>query len=187
MPSAPAVGSPALDLALAHGISELRANVLIALEGTSHPAILITSAVTAEYRRRIGTQLASAIATTGRLVVLVDADCESRADSMAAASAPGSSHLTIARTPASEHGDAAYLVSSDLRASLEEWKRSSDLVVIVGPSLLGVAETRAVSAMCDGTLVVATHGSAQRDQAIRAANVLRESGARVVGAVIASG
>jgi Mrp family chromosome partitioning ATPase len=50
--------------------------------------------------------------------------------------------------------------------------------------VLDVPEARAVAAACSGTLLVVADGESRRDDAVYAAQVLRESKVRLLGAVV---
>jgi len=185
--------------ALAAGIAELRANVIIALGDTSQPAIAVTSATGAENRRRVAAHLAAALAATGRRVLLLDADVaaatalvSSRGVPLnaptpatpAAAPVPHASGVACLTADAVSASNPALLVSVPFRQALEQARATYDLLVLACPAILEVAEARAIAALCTGALVVVTQGSPQRSEALRAAAILQDAGVRALGAVI---
>ena len=170
---------------LAAGIRELRANVVIALSGVARPLIAVTSPHASEDRRHVAAQLAAALAQTGRGVLALDADTTPGAQVRASVdSADPIAGLTIVTAAAVSSGEPALLVAESFTRELRDYKRQFDVVVAACPPLLEVPEARAVAALSDGTLLVVQHGRSHRDDAVRAAAVLREAGARPLGAVI---
>jgi len=161
------------------GIDELRTNVLVALADTPHPLVAVTSPGDDTRRLDVAAALAAAVEQTGRRVALVDADVSESRDGSAA---PASTATITA--PAVAESNAALLVAEDFRDLLADTADAHDLVVVACPPVLDVAETRAVTAACSATVLVASQRTSRRDSTVQAATVLREAGARLLGVAL---
>ena len=173
------------DGVLADGVAELRANLLITLGAIERPIVAVTSPHMDERRRHVAGQLAAALAQTARSVLLLDADAALGlpAPGFQAATelAPGLSGVTA---PAVLQGDPALLMGREFGRELEAQRGRHDVVIVACPAVLDVPEARAVAAACSGTLLVVADGESRRDDAVYAAQVLRESKVRLLGAVV---
>jgi tyrosine-protein kinase Etk/Wzc len=174
-----------VDGELAADISELRANVLVELAGSEKPILAVTSPNCREDRRRVAAHLAASLAQTGRRVLLVDADVTPDApvldEHVPSELGPG---LTAIATEAVAKGDPTRLAAAHFLADLDARRAQFDFVVVACPPLLDVAEARTVAAACSAALLVVVDGESRRDQAVRAAAVLRGARVRVLGAVV---
>ena len=180
-------GEAPVDGALAPGISELRANLLIGLADSDRPSVAVTSPHEQENGRRVAAHLATALAQTGRRVLLVDADVT---PGTSVADQPSldtlSPDLTVLTADAVVKGDAALLVAAPFLRELDSRRADYDIVIVACSPLLEVPETRTVAAACSGALLVVTDGQSRRDDAVRAAAILRSAGVRTLGAVVQS-
>ena len=177
--------NPGEDGTLADGISELRSNVLIALIDVKHPLIAVTSPHAGEDRHHISTQLATAVAQTGRQVLLLNADVTLDIETSTSPEPERQdAQLTILTTAAVRSGNAALLITEAFRDDLNNRREQFDIVIVLCPPMLDIPETRAVASICDGTLLVVQHGRSHRDDSARAAMVLDAAGAHPLGAVI---
>ena len=161
------------------GIAELRTNVLVSLADTPHPLIAVTSPRDDTPRLDVAAALAASAERTGRRVALIDADVAARRDGT---EEQGETTTITARAVAETN--AALLVSEDFRCTLAETAAGNDLVVVACPPVLDVAETRAVTAACTATVLVASQRTSRRDSTIQAAEVLRAAGARILGVAL---
>lgn len=161
------------------GIDELRTNVLVALADTPHPLVAVTSPRADTRRLDVAAALAASVEQTGRRVALVDADVsEPRGGTAAPANA-----ATIT-APAVSESNAALLVAEAFPVLLADTADANDLVVVACPAVLDVAETRAVTAACTATVLLASQRTSRRDSTVQAARVLREAGARLLGVAL---
>ena len=161
------------------GIAELRTNVLVALADTPHPLIAVTSPRDGTPRLDVAAALAASAERTGRRVALVDADLAAR---RGGTEDQGKTTTITARAVAETN--AALLVGEVFRRTLAETAAANDLVVVACPSVLDVAETRAVTAACTATVLVASQRTSRRDSTVQAAKVLRAAGARILGVAL---
>ena len=161
------------------GIDELRTNVLVALADAPHPLVAVTSPHDDTRRLDVAAALAASAEQTGRRVTLVDADVSEPRDG---ATAPAITATVT--TPAVAESNAALLVTKDFRPLLADTAAANDLVVVACPPVLDVAETRAVTAACTATVLVASRRTSRRDSTVQAASVLRAAGARLLGVAL---
>ena len=174
------------DAQVADGIPELRANVLIALASVRDSVVAVTSPHASEKRRHVAAHLAAALAVTGRRVLLIDADVAPGAATSGNGAPVDLGNNLFARASAAVlSGDPALLLSEAFEAELGARRSEFDITVVACPALLDVPETRAVAAMATGALLVVDDGHSNRDDAIRAARIMRDAGVRTLGAVIA--
>lgn len=79
---------------------------------------------------------------------------------------------------------AEILGSSRMKNLLEELKKDFDIILIDTPPVLAVTDAQVLSALCDGVLLVACCGETDRNDFIRAKELIDKVGARVLGAVL---
>ena len=161
------------------GIDELRTNVLVALADTPHSLVAVTSPRADTRRLDVAAALATSVEQTGRRVALVDADVSEPRDGSAA---PAGTATKTA--PAVSESNAALLVAESFQQLLADTADANDLVVVACPPVLDVAETRAVTAACTATVLLASQRTSRRDSTVQAARVLREAGARLLGVAL---
>ena len=161
------------------GIDELRTNVLVALANTPHPLVAVTSPRDDTRRLDVAAALAASAERTGRRVALVDADVAVPRDGAAT-----DSNTAAITSQAVSESNAALLVSEDFQRLLADTAAANDLVVVACPPVLDVAETRAVTAACTATVLVASQRTSRRDSTVRATKVLRAAGARLLGVAL---
>lgn len=168
--------------------------------------ILVTSAAPAEGKSTVAANLAAGLAQAGKKVVLVSCDFRRpttqqffQVNTMIGLSdvLTGANTLKSALQRSSELANLLILTSgklppnpSELLGSekmhalikeLEEW---ADWVIIDTPPLLAVADGAAVARWVDGVLVVTKGGESTRDAAKKAAEMLGQVGAKVIGSIV---
>ena len=161
------------------GIAELRTNVLVALADTPHPLVAVTSPRDDTGRLDVAAALAASAERTGRRVALVDADVAARREGT---EEPEQTATVTAR--AVSETNAALLLAEDFRRSLADTAAANDLVVVACPPVLDMVETRAVTAACTATVLVASQRTSRRDCTVQAAEVLRAAGAQILGVAL---
>lgn len=170
--------------ALADGFVELRANMLVALGDRAHAVVTVTSPHSDEPRRHVAAHLAAALAQTGRRVLLVDADVDGTGGDGGPEEHVVPDRLSVVTAEAVRADDAALLSGASFMAWLRGEAARHDVVIVAGPPLLDVPDGRAVAARADGVLLTVAHARTNRDDAIRARAILREGGAKLLGAVV---
>jgi succinoglycan biosynthesis transport protein ExoP len=173
--------------ALADGFVELRANTLVALGDRPHAVVAVTSPHSREPRRHVAAHLAAALAQTGRRVLLVDADVDGAGAAGESKPHRVSGQLAVVTASAVTAGNPALLSGAVLLAWLREEAKAHNLVIVAAPPLLDVPDGRALAALADGVLLTVVHARTNRDDAIRARAILREAGAKLLGAIVVEG
>ncbi|MCE5192180.1 MAG: polysaccharide biosynthesis tyrosine autokinase [Actinomycetia bacterium] len=168
--------------------------------------LLVTSAAPAEGKSTVAANLAAGLAQAGKKVVLLSCDFRRpttqqffQVNTMIGLSdvLTGANSLKSALQRSAELQNLLILTSgklppnpSELLGSekmhalikeLEEW---ADWVIIDTPPLLAVADGAAVARWVDGVLLVTKAGESTRDAGKKAAEMLGQIGARVIGAVV---
>lgn len=190
---------------VAEAFRSLRTAVLSVLQRKHWSVIAVTSTSEGEGKSFTTFNLASAIAQSGRTVVVVDADLRKHtlSDSLGYGDREGLDEATFNPSwqkyvqtyselpglfvlPAGQHShQPADLLGSDAMASLlGSLRESFDVVLIDTPSILAVTDTVSLSSKVDAVLVVAKCGQTQQHSLTRTLSVLRRSGAKVLGIVL---
>jgi Mrp family chromosome partitioning ATPase len=184
------VGDLPKNESLTKAFSELRANTLIALGDQQHALVAVTSPTQPEPRRHVAAHLATAISRTGRRVLLVDGDTDGEHQ-------PGQHHdwieptahvvsdsLSVVTSQAVTVNDSTLLSSQASVAKLRAHAAQYDILILAAPPVLNVADTRALTSVADGTLLVVAHGKSNREDSVRASEILRRTNANLLGAVV---
>ena len=167
--------------------------------------LVITSAVPGEGKTMTATNLAVALAQTGRNTLIIDADLRRPrvASTLGLDPAVGLTTALIGRTeihdaiqvhePSGLHVLASgakppnpteILQSRITQDLIERLRASYDIVIIDAPPLLPVADTSVLATLCDGVILVVRHAATTRDQVSEAVNRLTQVGGRLYGVVV---
>lgn len=180
----------------------LRYNLLLAAADSK--SITITSSIQGEGKTGVASNLAIALAESGRRVVLVDADLASPivAREFQAEPSPGLVELIHGKTQIPECLQATrvenlMVLASGTRNSKpvvltpdgilkiqDTLLQHADIVLYDAPSLKGSADARLFVGLTDSVLVVASIGRTTRAALASAVDELRESNARVLGVAL---
>ena len=183
----------------------LLANIRFA--GVDNPlrTLVVTSAVENEGKSTVAMHLAQAIATSGKTVLLVEADMRRR--SLAAmlgvrgkaglyAVLIGQLALEEAVVPSTPEGlffldcepgipsPSDVLASKRFRAFLSDVAEKYDYVVFDTPPVGAFVDAAVLSSLVDGTLLVIREDGAPRDAVVKTYEQLKKADANVVGAVM---
>ena len=198
------------DEAVIASFSELRSNVLSVLDSLPPTALLaVTSANDGDGKSAVAANLATALAHTGRQVIVVDADLARPAqaalfqvkatDGLAAVlsgrveDAGGvlqptcldNVQVLVAGASRDEAQDpAGLLLSKRLPGVLDNLRGRCDVLVIDTPAVLGCPEGAWLSARADAVMLVLNARNARKRSVQPAVDCLRDAGARVVGVVL---
>jgi len=171
-----------------------------------HPhCLVVTSSVPGEGKTTTATNLAVALAQTGRKILIVDADLRKPrvASTLGLDAAVGLTTALVGRAELHETiqvHEASGLhvlasgakppnpteilqsrVTSDLIGRL---RPSYDMIIIDAPPLLPVADAAVLSRLADGVILLVRHGKTTRDQVEESVNRLRQVGGRLYGVVV---
>jgi capsular exopolysaccharide synthesis family protein len=167
--------------------------------------LVITSAVPGEGKTMTSTNLAVALAQTGRNTLIIDADLRRPrvASTLGLDPAIGLTTALVGKTeihdaiqvhePSGLHVLASgakppnptEILQSRITQDLVERLRASyDIVIIDAPPLLPVADASVLAKLADGVIIVVRHAKTTRDQVTEAVNRLNQVGARLYGVVV---
>ena len=167
--------------------------------------LVITSAVPGEGKTMSSTNLAVALAQTGRNTLIIDADLRRPrvASTLGLDPAVGLTTALVGKTeihdaiqvhePSGLHVLASgakppnptEILQSKITQDLIKRLRSSyDMVIIDAPPLLPVADASVLSTLSDGVIIVVRHGKTTKDQVQEAINRLQQVGGRLYGVVV---
>ncbi|WP_433361680.1 polysaccharide biosynthesis tyrosine autokinase [Streptosporangium sp. CA-115845] len=168
-------------------------------------SLVVTSCLPGEGKSSTSTNLAITLAQAGWRVVLVDGDLRrpSIPRYLGIEGAVGLTDVLIDRARLSEviqvwgetglsvlpsgqipPNPSELLGSGGMREVLAQLTGMYDMVIIDAPPLLPITDAAAITALCDGALLVARYGRTRREHMARASELLASINARVVGTVL---
>ena len=183
----------------------LRTNLQFVDAGSPSKVYVISSSMPDEGKTTTAANLAITLAQTGARVALVETDLRrpklseylrleeavglttvliGRIDLVDAVQHWGNEGLHVLTSGATPPNPAELLQSRGMRDIVSRLRQHYDIVLLDAPPLLPVTDAALLSAIADGVLVVARHGTTSRDQLREAADRLTAVGARIIGAVI---
>ncbi|MDQ0597441.1 capsular exopolysaccharide synthesis family protein [Streptomyces canus] len=201
LPNGPRAGTSRREEAL----SQLRTRLGFAAGDDIPGSLLIASALRAEGRTRTAVDLATAVARTGKRVILLEADLRRPrlTAELGLRGTPGLTGVLRGGTPlyaaleSWEDGRIRVLPSGNVPADpntllsgpdmvqlVRALEADADLVVVDSPPLLSFADGATLAAAAEGVLFVARAGKTHREDALRALDTLSAVRARVLGAVL---
>jgi capsular exopolysaccharide synthesis family protein len=167
--------------------------------------LVVTSAVPGEGKTMTSTNLAVALAQTGRTVLIIDADLRRPrvASSLGVDPAIGLTTALVGKTqiedaiqvhePSGLHVLASgakppnpteILQSRVTHDLIRRLRQSYDMIIIDAPPLLPVADASVLTTLADGSILVVRHGQTTRDQVGEAVNRVNQVGGRLYGVVV---
>lgn len=183
----------------------LRTNLQF-LDLDSQPrCLVISSAVPGEGKTMTSTNLAVALAQTGRRTLLIDGDLRrpriaglldldpaiglttalvGRVEVKEAIQVHEPSGLHFLASGAKPPNPTEILQSQVTKDLIRDLSDSYDMVIIDAPPLLPVADASVLSTVADGTLLVVKHGRTTRDQVKESITRLEHVGGRLFGVVV---
>ncbi len=186
-------------------IRGVRTNLTFMLADTPLRAVVVTSAGPGEGKTTIATNLATAIAQSGKRVLLIDTDLRrprlhrvfgisSERGATTALVGEGDlrdlvhetevDNLFVLGCGPTPPNPAELLHTERFRGLLARARESYDFVIFDSPPLGAVADAAVLAAQMDGVVLVAQADRTTRDAAAAAIRQLRDVGARYVGAVL---
>ncbi|MDZ5620018.1 polysaccharide biosynthesis tyrosine autokinase [Nocardioides bizhenqiangii] len=167
--------------------------------------LVVTSAVPGEGKTMTATNLAIALAQTGRTVLIVDADLRRPRVASALGVDPAvglttalvgktqiedaiqvheASGLHVLASGAKPPNPTEILQSRVTHDLIRRLRQSYDMIIIDAPPLLPVADASVLSTLADGAILVVRHGQTTRDQVVDAVNRVTQVGGRLYGVVV---
>lgn len=192
---------------LREAFRSLRTSVLISTADRAPRSILITSAQPGEGKTTVSTNLAISLAQLGQTVLLIDGDMrrptihkafQVKTESGLVSYLTGHQDWPAVVVPTNIPGldiipcgpvppNPAELLSSErTRTLVVEALEKYTTVVLDSPPILNVADSRILSVLVDGVLLVARGNSTPRELVKRAQAHARNAGANIIGIVLNS-
>lgn len=183
----------------------IRANINFSLRDKDISSLLVTSASVGEGKSTIAANIAITFAQEGKKVLLVDADLRKPTMHYTFNQfiSPGFSNLFISNwgfeDVVKESGierlkiitcgpipsNPAELLSSQMVDKfIADMKAKFDITIFDAPPLLSVADSQILSEKCDGTILVVSSGITEKENLVKAKEVLTNSKAHVIGAIL---
>ncbi|MGH9244213.1 MAG: polysaccharide biosynthesis tyrosine autokinase [Acidimicrobiales bacterium] len=198
----PAVLTGAKHEAAVEAFRKLRTSLQLAVDARDAKSVLIASANPAEGRTLTAANLAAALASTGKRIILIDGNLrrprlhdvfgvgnEHGATSVltngmpvaeALEQPPGHPNLAVLTSGPPVADPASLLSTARDRVVLE----SCDLVIIDGPPVLPVTDALVLASLADAVLVLARAGETSASDVSAAVEQLEQSGTPVVGTIL---
>ena len=192
-------------------MTSLRIGLESALEGRKSRIVMFVGAMGSEGVTTVAAQFAAALATESLNVLLLNArvplaravagirPAPARAAAAAPARGPAASRSVAPPVRGAEAPARAPLATAALgedlrraggrapaaaRATLQALAAQFEWVVVDGPPVLEAPESVDLAPLVDGVVLVVRSGYTKRPVALRAADMLRKSGVRVLGSVL---
>jgi capsular exopolysaccharide synthesis family protein len=167
--------------------------------------LVISSAVPGEGKTMTSTNLAIALAQTGRRTLVIDADLRRPrvAGLLGLDAAVGLTTILVGKTEVQEaiqvhEPSGLHFLASGAKPPnpteilqsrvthdlIKQLRDEYDMVIIDAPPLLPVADASVLAALADGTMLVIKHGKTTRDQLGEAIARLNQVGGRLFGVVV---
>lgn len=184
----------------------IRTNIQFSMFDRDLRTLTVTSAGPGSGKSVISANLAAAFASDGKKVILVDADMRRPTvhKVLKKPNGRGLSHLltdrTLALTDVIQHSDipnlyyiscgvippnpAELLASEGMVRVIEELQTMFDLIIFDNPPVLSVTDAQIMAARTDGTIVIIPYGQAGKEEVKKAAKLLEQVHAHVLGAVL---
>ncbi|WP_228059590.1 GumC family protein [Plectonema radiosum] len=182
----------------------LQANLKFLCSDTQLKSIVVTSSVSKEGKSEVAANLAVAMASTGRRVLLVDADMRHpiQHHTWGLTNAVGLSNVIIDRLNINAAvqevlpnldvlcsgvvppNPIALLDSQRMATLLDNFTQQYDFVIFDTPAVVGTADAAILSDLTDGILLVVRPGVVDLDSANAAKEYLTQSNQKVLGIVV---
>jgi polysaccharide biosynthesis transport protein len=191
--------------ALAEALRMVRSSLQFAAVDGQIQSMLVTSAVPGEGKSTVAANLALVMAQKGLRVMLVDADMRSprqhrifelpntvglssvivgQSSIEDAVHIHDDSNLMILTSGPMPPNPAELLESVRARDLVQQLKASCDMVIFDSPPCITMVDGPSLAAQVDGAILVVRAGHTPRMAVARACQVLRETGARLLGTIL---
>lgn len=193
------------DSIVAEQFRTVRTNIQILLGEKENQKLLLTSPGIGEGKSTIIANLAVSLAQQKSKVLVIDANLRSpyihsifkfsNSDGLSSLLVGKSSFNEVVRYTGINGLDvlpggpippnpAELIGSTEMKKLLSEISHEYDLILIDTPPILESAETRILSGICDGVILLLNRGKTQLDRAIQSKKVLQFANAKLIGVIL---
>lgn len=183
----------------------LRTNILFSSVDQELKTLLVTSTVPGEGKTTTAANLAVVFAQQGKRTLLVDADLRKPSihemfdiDNQKGLTTVLTKQTTLEDTMVQRGEDTLYILSSgplppnpaELLGSrafetfFTTAKETFDIVLYDTPPVLVVTDAQIIAHKCDGTILVTSANKTEKQDAVKAKDLLENAGAKLLGAVL---
>jgi capsular exopolysaccharide synthesis family protein len=183
----------------------LRTNIRYSSLGNEIKSIVVTSSMPDEGKSTIISNLAVAMANAGKRVIIVDCDLrkptihkrfsisnsqgltnilvqdKKKTEIMIVTDVP---NLYIIPSGPIPPNPSELLGSMAMKDTLEELTRTFDMVLIDTPPVLNISDAQILSALSQGTIIVASYGKSEKKALLSAKENIEKVGGKILGVVI---
>lgn len=183
----------------------LRANIRFSSIGDEIKSIVVTSAIPGEGKSTVVSNLAVAMASSGKRVVIMDCDFRNPTihKNFSLTNLTGLTNVLVEDTKICEVITATkvpnlfvipsgpkrlnpteLLESKNMKIILSTITKAFDIVLIDTPSILSITDAQILSALVRGTIIVASYGKPQINDIINVKQKIEKAGGWILGVVI---
>lgn len=183
----------------------LRTNLEFTSLGTQLQTILITSTSTGEGKSTTASNLAVVFSQLGKRVLLIDCDMRrptlhqifrldtrdglsnilaKRSSVEAAVQATQLDYLFVITAGVVSPNPSELLAAPSFLDLLEDAKSQFDIIILDAPPVMQVADSRILAPLVDGSILVVSCETSDRDEVIKAKDQLRLTGTKILGLVL---
>lgn len=183
----------------------IRTNINFSMPDKDLKTILLTSSTPGEGKSTNSSNIAVVFAQSGKNVLLVDSDMRKPTThhTFGVKNVSGLSTVLIRQHTVEEvthHTEveglslitsgpippnpAELLASKTMDQFIEKVKQNYDIIIFDAPPVLSVTDAQILSNKCEGTLLIINSGEAEKDNVIKAKEMLVASKANIIGAIL---
>lgn len=183
----------------------LRTNIKFSSPDKEIRSILITSAIQAEGKSTTAANLAIVFAQEGKQVLIIDADMRKPSihNIFSVKNNIGLSSVLVRQTRLKEALQSTQIKNLDVLTCglippnpvellgsvsmadlMEQLKEMYEIIIVDAPPLLVVADSQILATLCEGTVLIISSGETEKQQALKAKEILTSSNSRLIGAVV---